>query len=260
MKTTTLKTLFGSVAIAGALLAAPVATYAADVQATSDTSVRINRDGIVSVLGAEVTSVSGNIVNAVTRFKNNVVSWAFTTNASTTIASNGSLSGSIADLKVGDTLHVAGTLTGLGSPMNIAATKIIDVTAFAPITWKSKSGTIQSVNTANGTFVLKHNDKLYTVQTNASTTIQNGTTATTLGNVAVGTKVAVSGTLNSNGTVITASKVAVVTNVKHWMRDWKKQIEAEKKEIKEANKDRKEALIELRKDLNVGFGLHFGDR
>ena len=226
MKTFNMKSTVGKVAIAGALMALPISTYALDAQAKS--SVSINNDGIVRVLGAEVTSVSGSIVNAVARLKNTLINFAFTTNASTTVqttSSNGTATASLADLQVGEKVNVTGTLTSLGSVLGVTATKVHENTpkVFATTTARIKSGTVQSVNASNGTFVIHEGDKNYTVQTGTATSFTLGTgTAGTLANLSVGTKVAVLGTMSADGTVITATKViAKPVITKEWKNEWK---------------------------------------
>ncbi len=211
MKKQTIKTALGSLAIAGALLMAP--SVFADTVATTTGSFNVNSSGVVRVKNAEVTSVSGNVVNAITRFTNFITNWTFTTNASTTIAANNSISTSTSNIRVGDRINVAGTLSALGSTISVNASKIVDITSYA--LFKTKSGTVQSVNTTNGTFVLKTDDKLITVQTNASTTfsvIPTGTTTattTTLAGLTLNSKVQVVGSLNADKTVLTATKVLV---------------------------------------------------
>ncbi len=211
MKTSSFKKLFGTLAIAGALVMVPSAF--AETNASTTGSFTVNNSGIVHVKNAEVTSVSGNIVNAVSRFTNLVTSWVFTTNASTTIAVANATTSSTSNIKVGDKINVVGTLSALGSVISVNATKIVDTTSFA--LWKTKSGTVQSVNTANGTFVLKSDDKLITVQTNATTTFMITPTATslatttTLGGLVIGSKVNVTGYMNPTKTVLTASKVTI---------------------------------------------------
>ncbi len=208
MKTNTLKTLFGSLIIAGAFIATPVATFAAG--ATTTSSVRINGDGIVRVVNAEVTSISGALINAVTRFKNNVVAWTFTTNASTTIAVNNSITAtSTAGINVGDRINVTGPLTALGSTISVTATKLRDITSTA--LFKVRTGTVQSINAGNGTFVLKTGDKLMTIQTNASTTYALGTSTPAFSSLALNAKVAVAGIVNAENTIITASKVTFLS-------------------------------------------------
>lgn len=211
MKTQTIKTAFGSLAIAGALLMAP--SVFADTVATTTGSFNVNTSGVVHVKNAEVTSVSGNVVNAITRFTNFITNWTFTTNASTTVAANNSSSTSTSNIHVGDRINVAGTLAALGSTISVNASKIVDITSYA--LFKTKSGTVQSVNTTNGTFVLKTDDKLITIQTNASTTfsvIPTGTTTattTTLAGLTLNSRVQVAGSLNADKTVLTTTKVVV---------------------------------------------------
>lgn len=231
----TFKTAFGTLAITSVLLMAP--SVFADTTSTSTGSFNVDSNGIVRVKNAEVTSVSGNVVNAITRFTNLITNWTFNTNASTIVVTNGSASTFTANIHVGDRINVAGTLVALGSTISVNASKIIDITSYA--LFKTKTGTVQSVNTTNGTFVLKTDDKLITVQTNASTTfsvIPTGTstaTTTTLAGLTLNSKVQVMGSINADKTVLTATKVVV------------KPVKVEKKD-NEDKKDRKENRGESR--------------
>lgn len=215
MKTHSLKSLLGGAAVAGTLMFMPIAA-SAQTGATTTSSVRINRDGIVTIVNAEVTSVTGNIINAITRFKNTVVNWAFSTNASTTV-NVANATPATNDILVGDRLNVIGAVTTLGTSLGLNATSI---KGSATSTKHNKhkmatstgavAGKIVSVNVANGTFVMRtSNDRNVTVQTNANTTFKlvKGTTTGTLANLAVDTKVAVVGTADASGTLITATQV-----------------------------------------------------
>lgn len=210
MKTTTIKLAFGSIALYGALIMTPA--FALD--ATTTSSVKINGDGMVRVTNAEVTSVSGNIINAITRFKNLVTSWTFTTNGSTTLMTNNSYATSTAGLQVGDRFNVSGTLTSFGSTIGVTASKLME-NSYLPIFSKTKSGTVESINTSNGTFVMKSGNKLVTVQANASTTIMvrptatSALVATTLALVPLNSKIEVSGVYNSNSNILTAKDITV---------------------------------------------------
>jgi hypothetical protein len=226
MKKNTLKTLFGSLAIGAAIMAVPVSTFAAN--ATSSTSIRINGDGIVHIINAEVTSISGNIINAVARLKNNLVNFSFTTNASTTISTKGNTATSSSAITLGDRLKVTGTLASIGSTIGINATTIKDVTKTSVrIKHTSKTGTLTSVNTSNGTFVLtsdNKSNKSVTVQTNATTTFISMTgTTTVLSAIPLNTTVKVTGTLNADGTVLTATTVTARMDYtkRQWMNLWK---------------------------------------
>lgn len=77
-----------------------------------------------------------------------------------------------------------------------------------------KSGTVESVNTANGTFVLKQPTRVLTVKTTGNTkfvTKQN--TAASLANLKVGGAVKVEGIVNLNTKTVAATSVKVVTPV-----------------------------------------------
>ena len=233
-----MKKTLGSVALLSALLVAPSAF--ADTTATTTGQAMIGHNGNVVVRNAEVTSVSGNVVNAIARFANIVTSWVFTTNASTTIGANNTTSATIADIHVGDHINVAGTLSALGAVVSVNASKIMDKTSMA--NFKSKVGTIQSVNTGNGTFILKTGDKTLTVQTNAATaftvkTSATSTVTTTLAALPINGKVEVQGTVNTDGTILTATKVLVKPTI---MNTDKKSWEDLKKEWKDSRKEDKE--------------------
>lgn len=244
--------------VAGSLLLMPVSAFAEEVKVSQGTSFRITQDGVVHVLGAEVTSVSGSVVNAVTRLKNTVINWAFTTNASTTVSTGGKPVAALADIRVGDKLNVSGTLASLGSTITVSANKIADITLLA--SWRVKTGTVQSVNTGNGTFVLKSDDKTFTVATNASTTykLAAATSTNTLAGLAIGTKVMVYGTLSNDGAVLTASKVVAKTD-----KEWKKELKEAKKDEKKHKKDTHQngkGRDDLIHSIKTNFGLKLSDR
>jgi hypothetical protein len=208
MKITSLKKTIGLLTLS-AMFVVPAFASAADVETKG--SVHINDSGIIHVLGAQVTSISGNIVSAVSNFKNTMLNWTVTTNASTTIA--GSASSTLTDIHIGDKINLTGVLNSFGATSLITATKLHDVTTSASTTAKARTGTVQSINTSNGTFVLKSDDKTITVQTNASTTFTLGSgntiAATTLANLPLNAMVSVHGILSADKATMVASKVVV---------------------------------------------------
>lgn len=215
MKTKTLKTLLGGAAMAGTIMFMPIAASALDANATTSSSLRIDRNGTVSIMNAEVTSVTGNVISAITRFKNTVVNWAFATNASTTISVSNTTALSN-DVLVGDRINVTGAVTTIGSALGLNAASI---KSFMPMTKQHStstkatygvSGKVMSIHTGNGTFVVKtSNGKLVTVQTNASTTwkLAKATGTTSLANLATNAKVMVLGTASADGALLTATHV-----------------------------------------------------
>ncbi len=215
--------ILGTVGIASALtFALPVMTSALEIGST--TKLHVQENGTVHVAGAEVTSVAGNIINAVTRFKDSVINMTITTNASTTIAANNSKTATTADVKVGDKITISGVLTSFGSTINLTATKIRDITSMQY--WRSKSGNITAVSPATGSFTIKHGTTNLVIQTTASTTIKLANNATgTISTLTVGDKVKVSGFLRSDNSALVASTIQV-----------KDDGEAKRKEDKEDHK------------------------
>lgn len=76
------------------------------------------------------------------------------------------------------------------------------------------SGTVESVNAVNGTFVLKQTNRTVTVKTTAATKIKlKPNTAITLNDVKVGDTVHVQGIINLNTKTVAASSVSVAKRV-----------------------------------------------
>ena len=237
MKITPIKAFFSSLTIASAMFMIPSSTFATETNVVSP-SIHVNESGDIKLTGAEVTSVTGNIINTVLRFKNTVTPVAITTNASTTIKAGSSTDALLTSIKVGDKLNISGFLTGLGTTFTITAQEIHDITSF--VSMSGKSGIVQSVNVANNTFVIKtNNDKMITVQNNASTTflLGNKATSTMAQAVTINAKVEVKGFLNTEGTILTATKVMVKDSEKNIWGKWKKHDNEDKKNKKDKNKN-----------------------
>lgn len=202
----------GSAALTAAFVLMPFAASAATLNASSTTGVIISPNGIVRVIGADVTAVSNGVVNAVTTLGNTILSWIVNISATTKVSGNGTANASTTGITIGDKVSFKGALTGTTSPFTVAASKIRDLTPLFPFRHVI-GGKVSSVNSAGGSFVIKKGDRSITVQTNASTTIMvNGTATTTLASVQAGDEVKVSGTPNADGSVITATKVVVRTD------------------------------------------------
>src|SRR3989338_7312882 len=203
----------GSAALTAAFVLMPFAASAATVNASSSTGVIISPNGIVRVIGADVTAVGSGFVSAATTIGNTILNWLVNISAATKVSGNGTVNASTTGISVGDRIAFKGALTSTSSsPLVVAATKIRDMTTILPFK-HVMGGKISSVNSANGSFVITKGDRSVTVQTNASTTIMvNGTATTTLASVQAGDEVKVSGTPNADGSVITATKVVVRTD------------------------------------------------
>ncbi len=200
----------GSAALTAAFVLMPFAASAATLNASSTTGVIINPNGIVRVIGADVTAVSNGVVNAVTTLGNTILSWIVNISATTKVSGNGTANASTTGIAVGDKVSFRGTLTGTSSPFTVAASKVRDITKSLFPFKHVIGGKVSSVNSAGGSFVIKKGDRSITVLTNASTTITfNGSATTTLASVQAGDEVKVSGTPNADGSVVTATNVVV---------------------------------------------------
>lgn len=210
-----IQTVLGSAALTSLLMVAPLIASADTLNANASSGVAINQSGIVRVIGADVAAVSNNVVNAVTHFGNVVLNWVINVSASTSIAANGSKNATTTDIKVGDKVSFTGSITSsAGNVLTVAATKVRDLAGF-PLR-KVAEGTVSNVNTVGGTFTLTHKGRTVMVQTNASTTIAvKGATTTTLASLAAGAKVNVAGTPNTDGSVITATRIIVQSPDEH---------------------------------------------
>jgi len=199
----------GSAALTVAFALLPLAASAATVNASS-TGVFINQSGIVRVIGADVTAVGNGVINAMTTIGSTVLNWIVNISASTKVSGNGTVNASTTGISIGDRIAFKGALTSAGTSLNVAASKIVDITTL-PFK-RIVSGKISSVNSVNGSFVITHDDKSITVQTNASTTISVNGATTTLASLQIGEKVLVAGTPNADGSIVTATKVVVRTS------------------------------------------------
>lgn len=196
-----------SAAVVSLLAAAPFFASASSLNASSSARVGINHDGIVRVIGADVTAVGNGFVNAMTTFGSTILNWVVNISAATKIQANGSTSASTTDIKVGDHISFTGALTNVGSSLSVAASKIRDLTTFPA--HRFGAGTVLSVNASEGSFVISKGRHTVTVQTNASTTIKADGSAATLSSLQAGDKVKVAGTASADGSVVTASNIVV---------------------------------------------------
>lgn len=203
-----IQTIVSSAVITTLFAVAPFAASADTLGAKASTGVFINPDGIVRVIGASVTAVSGDVVTAVTSIGSVVLNWAVNVSDSTKVAVNGAVSTSTAGIKAGDKISFMGSLSSsVGTSLSVAATKIRDLADFS--VRHIGAGTVSSVNSANGSFVLTSNNRTVTVQTTASTTITVSGVTSNFASLAVNQKAVVAGVANADGSVITATTVTV---------------------------------------------------
>lgn len=210
MKTNISNRISRALMLSLALLVVPVSTNALNIP-----SLQVNQNGNVNITSAQVVAVSGDTITSVIAFKNATSSAVIKTTASTTVSTQGGAKGStsvssVSNIKVGDIINISGIFTGFNSALTLTASKIHNITARISIF--QKSGKIESVNTANNTFVLRVKDnKGITVMTTASTTfyLANKATTTFVTAVSANGNVSVSGVLSADGTTMTAQAITV---------------------------------------------------
>ncbi len=214
-----------SVAVLGALAFLPVIASANEGNgnkgvnrsaATQRVEVAINASGNVLVRGAKVTGISGSTLTVTTTAGASTLSWAVTTDGSTAFVTSAGSGSSLAQISVGDTVSFAGALTGTG--LSVKATAVKDWTIGA--SQRSISGTVASINGTNTSLTLGNgngkdndNDKddktRATIQLTGSTVITLNGTTTPFASIQTGDKVKATGTMNADGTVLTATSVTV---------------------------------------------------
>ena len=242
----------GSAALTAAFVLMPFAASAATLNASSTTGVIISPNGIVRVIGADVTSIGSGFINAATTLGNTVLNWIVNISAATKVSGNGTVNASTTGISIGDRIAFKGTLTGTTSPFTVAASKVRDITKSLFPFKHVIGGKVSSVNSAGGSFVITKGDRSITVQTNASTTITfNGSATTTLASVQAGDEVKVSGTPNADGSVVTATNVVVR---EHDEDDDKDNKRGDNNRGKDKDKDHEvNAKAEVRGNANASF-------
>lgn len=194
-----------------AVTGTPLSAHAFDLR--TDTSLHIQENGLVKVLGAKVTSISGNVINTVVSFGDKAFQWAINVNGDTKITANNTNEATVANIRVNDILRVSGTLSSI-SPLGLTATHIIDTSTMTRNV--TVSGTIKSLGTGNTSLVLTHKDgKTITVTTTNTTTVdaRNTEGAETLNSLKVGDRVVIKGTLTGDAQTFTASSILINTGL-----------------------------------------------
>ena len=206
-----------SIAVASALAILPVVASAngdgksgiSPIANAQRVEIVIGNAGNALVRGAKVTGISGSTLTVTTTAGASALSWAVITDSATAFVTSSGSGSSLAQISVGDTVSFAGALTGAG--LSVKAQAVKDWTLGA--NERSVSGKVQSINSAGTSLVLgsgSDSNKNVTVQFSASTSVVLNGIASTFASIQVGDKVKAKGTINADGTILTATS-AVVT-------------------------------------------------
>lgn len=173
-------------------------------------SFAANADGKTLVRGAKVTSVSGADINATLALGGATLNVTIHTDGSTKFYNRAGKTELISDIAVGDILTAGGTASGNGLTLNAAAIK--DFTG--AVENISVSGKIDSINLSALSFFLDKSrsgngdDKKIEVKTTGGTAFTINGVASAFASLLQGDKVKVDGSLNAEGTILTATAVS----------------------------------------------------
>lgn len=218
----------------GAIIASPVSAQNSNANANAflnahaslkaDSLIRLESSvGVVlgpneslRVMGAKVTSVSNNEISASAPFGNSSLNFVVKVDAESKL--NGKVLGSayatsISSLKAGDKISFAGTITSSTSSSIVVDGDHVVSRALYNGNVEDKTffkGEIKTVNVADNSFTLKlKSDKTVKVVVSSSTVITLDGVVKTLSSLSEGDEAQITGELNADGSVITASKVVV---------------------------------------------------
>lgn len=259
------KHILSSVLVLTVLAVAPVTVASAHTNGAANfwtngsVGAFLSADGVVRVMGATITAVSGNVINATTAIGGTVLNWIVNTDAATKVVAAGSVSANTSALAVGDKILFGGTATATSGPATVVkANVVVDATSMKD--YGAVTGTVAALSTTeSGTFqITTKKGATVTVKTNASTVIKLNNATSTFSSIAVGSTITAKGLLNTDGTVITASNVTVKTDPvqpKDWKKIWNEWKDGWKTEIKNDNKDNSQSNG-IHAGLRLGLG-HF---
>jgi hypothetical protein len=181
------------IALAGALVIAPMAVFANNDKSDldrggvrsvgSELSIQINDNGKALVRGAKVTGVSGTTITAATMLGSTTLTWSVVTNGSTTFVDKGGRNVGLAGVTVGDILSFNGSLDATAASLTVNATSVKDWSKNTKILEKHVfEGKLQSTigtTTLPATFGLAVGGTNYTVNVAVNTPILAKNWATT---------------------------------------------------------------------------------
>jgi hypothetical protein len=190
------------------------ASLKADVLASREASagVIIGADGSMKVLNAKVVSVSNTEINVNTLFGNSVLNFVVKVDGDTKInnRANGQNGVLIALLKAGDKISFSGKmLSSTSSSIVVDSDQIISRALFDLDIKNNFKGTIKTINLVDSSFVINIAGKDVKVNASNVTSIMIDKTVSTFSALRVNDEVKITGNLNADGTVLTATKVTV---------------------------------------------------
>ncbi len=176
----------------------------------SSLEVRIENSGKVSVRGARITSLAGNVLQASVKWGSVNLNWTVVADQNTEIVRRFDEKSSFSEFSVGDLVSFNGMLdTSVASPFTVKARQIKDWSLMRDN--NGFVGIVQSVNVGAQTFVLRTDQgRDITIHVNSLTKIvKDNNETTSFAMIAVNAKVTVKGMMNTATNTLEASQVKI---------------------------------------------------
>lgn len=211
--------------VSAVVASAAIGAFAGIASADSGLSVSIDvgANGSALVRGAEVTAVSDSEVKAETSWGDAVLNWVVKTDADTEYVGKNGKDVARADIAVGDTVSFRGALDQAVNGLVVKAKVVKD---WSKTEAKAKlNGTVSSINSSLGSFVVTHGNSTTTVETNSSTDFEVNGKDGAFADLFLNAKVKIQGMFNASSTVFTANEVEIASSSKkhddkHAFRNW----------------------------------------
>lgn len=178
----------------------------------STLEAHINNDGSVLIRGAKIIAISGTSLTVTQTWGTYVATWTVNTDPSTEIIRRYGGASSFAEFTVGDYIAARGMLDTSKTQSTITAKVIRDYSIQRENA--TFTGTVQSVNSSNQSFVLTTpNRGNQTIFVSSSTVVKQGGATTTFTVLAVGQKITkAAGIWNNLNNTMQSEKVDIYQN------------------------------------------------
>jgi hypothetical protein len=208
---------FVSAVVASAAIGAFAGIAAADSRL--GVSVDVGASGGTLVRGAEVTAVSDSEVRAETSWGDAVLNWVVKTDAETDYVGKNGKDMARGDIAVGDTISFRGSLDQAVSGLAVTANVVKNWSKTEART--KLNGTVSSINSSLGSFVVTHGNSTTTIETNGSTDFEVNGKDGSLADLFLNSKVKIQGMFNASSTIFAASSVEIASSAKKhgWDKD-----------------------------------------
>lgn len=172
----------------------------------------VNNDGSVLIRGAKITAITPTVLTVVQTWGSYVSTWTISVDPSTELIRRYGGASAISEFTVGDYVAVKGMLDTTKTNPTIAAKVIRNYSIQRENA--NFSGTVQSVNSANSSFILTTpNRGNQTIVVSSSTVIKQGGATTTFAALLVGQKITKAyGVWNNLNNTMQAQKVDIYQN------------------------------------------------